>query len=310
MTRPGAGADGAPTPPSRPEGAVSWRELWADAAALLDGAEGIDDPLREARWICEHASGEAAGDFDAILGEWVAQRPGLAVRDALVRRLEGEPLQYVLGRWAFRRLDVLVDRRVLIPRPETELLVEAVLGWAARRGAPICIADLGTGSGVVGLSLAAELPRDAAEVWLTDSSAGALEVARANLAGLGLAGAAVRVVQGDWWAALPASLRGALDVVVSNPPYVAAGDPALAASVRDWEPHGALYAGADGLDAVRAIAAGAPEWLAPGGLLALEIGATQADAVRAILTDAGLVGVEIRPDLAGHPRIALATRAA
>ncbi len=294
------------TPP--PDGALTWRELWADAAALLDGADGVGDALREARWICEDASGESGAAFDAILGEWVAQRPGLAVRDALVRRLEGEPLQYVLGRWAFRRLDVLVDRRVLIPRPETELLVEAVLDRVARRAAPVRIADLGTGSGVIGLSLAAELPRGAAELWLTDASSGALEVARANLAGIGLAGADVRIVQGDWWAALPATLRGTLDAVVSNPPYVALGDPALAASVRDWEPHGALYAGADGLDAVRAIAAEAAAWLAPGGLLALEIGATQADAVRGILAAAGLVGVEVRPDLAGHPRIALATR--
>mgnify|MGYP003352128771 CR=1 FL=1 len=93
------------TPP--PDGALTWRELWADAAALLDGADGVGDALREARWICEDASGESGAAFDAILGEWVAQRPGLAVRDALVRRLEGEPLQYVLGRWAFRRLDVL-----------------------------------------------------------------------------------------------------------------------------------------------------------------------------------------------------------
>jgi release factor glutamine methyltransferase len=297
---------------------MSWRELWADAAALLDGVEGVGDPLREARWICEHASGASGAEFDAALGEWVAQRPGLAVRDALVRRVEGEPLQYVLGHWAFRRLEVLVDPRVVIPRPETELLVEAVLEWqrggravrgdAPRDGAPLRIADLGTGSGVVGLALATEMPRGAAEIWLTDSSTGALEVARANLAGIGMAGAEVRVVQGDWWAALPESLRGRLDVVVSNPPYVALDDPALAAGVRDWEPHAALFAGPDGVDALRAIAAGAPEWLAPGGLLALEIGATQAEPVRALLAAAGLVDIQIRADLAGHPRIALATR--
>src|SRR5438105_5970876 len=136
----------------------------------------------------------------------------------VARRAAGEPLQYVLGRWAFRTLDLMVDRRVLIPRPETEQVVEVALAEARRLHARIA-ADLGTGSGAIALSLAAELP--GVDVWATDVSADALAVARANLAGIGtFAAARVRIQEGDWFGALPPELRGRLDIVVSNPPYI------------------------------------------------------------------------------------------
>jgi release factor glutamine methyltransferase len=151
------------------------------------------------------------------------------------------------------------------------------------------------------------LPITGVEVWATDVSADALDVARANLAGLGRPGANVRIARGSWFAALPPELRGHLDLAVTNPPYVAEGDE-LDPAVRDWEPPGALLAGADGLDHLRAIIAGAPTWLAPGAALVAEIGAAQGGAVAELATGAGLTGVEVRQDLAGHDRILLARR--
>lgn len=285
------------------DGTITWRELWAETERL------VGDRHR-ARWLCEEACGAEGDEFLAVLDHPATERT-VAHLDAMVARVRaGEPLQYVIGHWAFRHLDLLVDRRVLIPRPETELVVDRAIAALAGRSRPLLIADLGTGSGAIGLALAAELAHDGLAVWLTDASAEALHVARANVAGIGRAGAAVHVVEGSWFDPLPVGLRGRFDLVVSNPPYIAEGDPAVEAAVRDWEPAGALYAGADGLDAVRAIVADAPAWLAPGGVLLLEIGATQGPAVAELLAAGGFVDVEIVPDLAGHDRIAQAKRAA
>jgi release factor glutamine methyltransferase len=224
----------------------------------------------------------------------------------VARRRGGEPLQYVMGHWAFRRLDLLVDRRVLIPRPETELLVEVALELAASQPDPLVVADLGTGSGAVALALADELfPRPVA-IWACETDEAALDVARANLAGVGRAGTTVRMALGWWFEALPPELAGELALVVSNPPYLADDDPAVELPVRDWEPAGALFAGPDGLDALREVIAGAPAWLRPGGALMCEIGAGQGRAVAALAEGAGLVDVEIRPDLAGLDRILVA----
>jgi release factor glutamine methyltransferase len=292
------GDDTAATAPDRASGdTVTWRQLWAETTALLDDRSA-------ARWVCE-----AAGSFDddellRCLDEPATERM-VAHLDAMVaRHRAGEPLQYALGRWAFRRLDVMVDHRVLIPRPETEIVVETALSLVGRR--PVLAADLGTGSGVIGLSLAAELPLTGTTVWLTDVSVDALDVARANLAGIGRAAANVRVAEGSWFDALPAEVEGRLDLVVSNPPYIAVDDPEVEPSVREWEPHLALFAGDDGLDAYRQIVAAAPRWLAPNGWLVLEIGHTQTDAVIGLMSDAGLAEVAVHPDLAGHPRVATA----
>jgi len=156
-----------------------------------------------------------------------------------VRRESGEPLQYVLGSWAFRSLELMVDPRVLIPRPETEQVVEVALGEIRRHRRPV-VADLGTGSGAIALSVVAEVA--GAQVWATDTSEAALAVARANLAGLaGMAATRVRLARGSWFSALPAELRGRLSVVVSNPPYVADAEVAsLPAEVAEWEPREAL----------------------------------------------------------------------
>lgn len=279
--------------------ASTWREVLADTVEALANE-------REARLLCEHAAGLDASSFAAAMREPVTQRMALHLQAMLRRRLAGEPLQYVMGRWAFRHLDLLVDPRVLIPRAETEEVAEVALD-AARKAGPGCVVvDLGTGSGAIGLSVAFELPPDSATVWITDVSSDALDVARANLAGIGRAGARVRVAQGDWYSALPESLRGNVDVIVANPPYIAHGDPEVDEVVARHEPHAALFSGDDGLAALRSIIIGAPRWLRTGGTLVMEIGHRQADAVREMCTTAGLRNVEVRRDLAGRDRIVTA----
>ena len=279
-------------------GVVTWAELLAESSAALG------DP-REARWICEQAGGFSAAELAGSRDEAVRTAMAAAVHAMVRRRCAGEPLQYVLGSWAFRRLDLLVDRRVLIPRPETEVVAGVAIELVRAAGAGATAVDLGTGSGAIGLSIARELHPVPVRTVLTDASPDALDVARANIAGLGRAGQGVEVHEGSWWSALPGDLRGAVDVAVSNPPYVAEGDPEVDESVRAWEPHAALYAGADGLGAIREIVAEAGAWLAPRGWLVLEIGWTQGPVVADLLRGAGFVDVEIRPDLAGRDRIAV-----
>ena len=284
--------------PTDADGGVTWQALVAETAAVLG------DP-HQARWLCEVASGATGEEFVRALDEPVTLGM-VAHLDAMLTRLRGgEPLQYVLGSWQFRHLDLMVDRRVLIPRPETEWVCEAALGIARSIPAPRTLADLGTGSGAIGLSLAHELPVGSTTVWLVDVSADALDVARANLAGVGRAAAAVRLAEGSWFDALPASLRGSLDLVVANPPYIADDDPEVEPAVRDWEPHGALFAGDDGLDHLRTIVASGVQWIRPGGRLVLEIGHEQGADVTALLGAAGYADIEIRPDLAGRDRVAI-----
>lgn len=285
------------------DGPVTWRALWDDTTGRVGDRQ-------RARWLCEEASGAFGDEFRDVIDEPATDRM-LAHLDAMLARLAtGEPLQYVLGHWSFRRLDLMVDRRVLIPRPETELLaglaIERARAAFDRRGSDrthvTCI-DLGTGSGAVGLSLAFEMPRGAAEVWLTDASPDALDVARANAAGIGIAGGGVRFAEGSWFDAVPERLRGEVDVIVSNPPYVADGDPDVEAMVRDWEPSLAVYSGSEGLEAHRTIVAGAVQWLRGGGSLLLEIGSRQGPLVAGLFAAAGLVDVEVHRDLAGLDRI-------
>ena len=282
---------------------ITWGELLQVTAVELGNEQ-------EARWLCEHASGFDRVELDAARDEVVSQRCGVALRAMVARRLTGEPLQYVMKSWAFRYLDVLVDNRVLIPRPETEVMVQAALDLAremiSKTNSKLRVADLGTGSGVIGLSLASELPRGSNEVWLTDLSADALEVARANLAGLGLINGDVRVAHGSWFAALPSELKNSFDLIVSNPPYIALYDPSVESSVLNHEPHLALFAGSDGLDAYREIVSHSGEWLATDGWIVLEIGHQQGDAVRELLAQNSFKQIEIRKDLAGRDRIALA----
>ena len=301
------------------DGTVSWRDLLAETEARLSAA-GL--PAREARWIVDEASGAAStAELDGP-----ASARGVAHLDAMVeRRLGGEPLQYVLGRWAFRTLDLMVDRRVLIPRPETEVVAGLALLEVDRRAAggheggrsgggvgdgPVLVADLGTGSGAIGLSIAAERTRS--QVWCVDVSTDAVAVARANCAGLGRPAQRVVVSEGSWFDGLPGDLAGRLDVVVSNPPYVAP-DEVLPDEVAHWEPNMALFSPGDGSPGdgtadLRTLVDGAPAWLAPGGALVLEMAPDQTEAMVAHAEMAGYVDVAVHPDLAGRDRALVARR--
>ncbi len=219
----------------------------------------------------------------------------------LQRRAKREPLQYIEGEAHFRDLRLRVDRRVLIPRPETEQLVQRVLDWAAGRTA-LAAADVGTGSGAIALALATEGPFRL--VVATDVEPGALDAARANHAHAA-PGAPVEFRAGDGVEPL---LGERFDALVSNPPYIGTGERAsLDAEVRDWEPATALFAGADGLDVVRRLVVDAPRVLRAGGLLALEIGETQGAATAELVRAAGRFGEpRVEKDLAGRDRIVLA----
>jgi release factor glutamine methyltransferase len=277
--------------------AVTWRILLNETIEVLG-----ERP--QARWICETACGLDGDEFLAELDEPATERM-VAQLDAMVARYRaGEPLAYVMGHWSFRTIELMVDRRVLIPRPETEMVAGRALELARGVADQRRVVDLGTGSGAIGLSLAAELPLTGTEVWLTDYSTDAVDVARANAVGLGRAAANVRVCHGSWFDALPIDVRGEIDVVVSNPPYIAHGDAEVAESVLEYEPHSALFAGEHGLDDVRVIARDARDWLRSGGWLVMEIGYQQGDAVKALLEGFGFVDVAIANDLTGRPRIA------
>jgi len=282
---------------------LRWRELRRESVERLRAA-AVDDPEQEVQWIVERASGRSAAEQAAALDDPVTEREVRFVDGMVARRTAGEPLQYVLGRWGFRTLDLYVDRRVLIPRPETEVVAGLAIEALVALDRPALAVDLGTGSGAIALSLAAERWPHVG-VWATDRSPDALEVARANLAGLGRRAAVVRLAEGDWFAALPGDLRGRIDVVVSNPPYVAAVEP-LPPQVSDWEPAAALVPGPTGLEAVERLVADAPAWLAPEGTLVLEIGETQGDAVLALARAAGFSAADVHPDLAGRPRALVA----
>ena len=271
---------------------------------LVRGLAGVvDGPA--ARWLVEAAVGAPARG--EVLAEEVTERMVHHLDSMVARVRAGEPLQYVVGSWSFRHLDLAVDPRVLIPRPETEEVAGVAIALATAVPGVRRVADLGTGSGAIGLSLAVELPLEGTEVWITDIDPDALEVARANLAGIGRPGRNVRVALGSWTDALPDG--PIFDVIVANPPYIADDSPDVDDVVRRHEPARALFAGPDGFDAIRTIVAAAPAHLRPGGGLVLEIGFDQGAAVADLMEAAGLIDVEIRPDAAGYDRIAIGRRA-
>lgn len=226
------------------------------------------------------------------------------VRDAAERLRRGMPIQYAVGKAAFRHLTLQVDPRVLIPRPETELLVDLVL--AAQRGGKGTVVDVGTGSGAIALALAAEGGFE--RVIAIDRSPDALDVARANLAAIPEdRRARLDFREGDLLAPLGDER---VEVVVSNPPYISPAEARdLPALVHDWEPHLALFADDDGMAAIRALVPQAARALVPGGLLALEVDARRVDlAMAAVAADARFTDVEHRLDLTGRPRMVVARR--
>lgn len=297
------------------------------AAALAEAAETLratsPTPRLDAELLLAHALGWTRA---RLLAEGRTPLPPDApdtLRALVARRAALEPVAYLVGHREFYGLDFEVDRRVLVPRPETELLVELALGFAGRRfaagdtdttekraGSPppparpstsapsvLSVADIGTGSGCIAVALAAHLPH--AHVYAVDISAGALDVARRNAARHGVAGR-VTLLQGDLLAPLP----GPVDLLVSNPPYTVLGE--IDEGVRRHEPRGALDGGPDGLALYRRLLAGAPAHLRPGGAALLEIGAAQGPAVAALgRTAFPQAQIEIHKDLAGHDRVVM-----
>jgi len=290
-----------------------------ETAAALTPVVG-DRAAVEARWIVCEASGFDPAELVLAADEPAPNRGVHTVDEMVARRVRGEPLQYVLGSWEFRGIDLMVDPRVLIPRPETEVVAGIAIDELARTGArtgkgdpwsagltEYAIADLGTGSGALALALVTALP-DAA-VWATDASLDALAVARANLSSIGFAATRVRIVHGSWFDALPLELRGELRLVVSNPPYVSESEFAeLPTEVAAYEPTGALVSGPTGLECLEVIVRDAPQWLAPDGVLVCEHAPHQADSARALAHAAGFTQVDTRADLTGRARALVARR--
>jgi len=293
----------------------------ADRADLVAHVAARVGSAQEAAWIVEHVERSGPVGTDGVAGI-----RGLAL-DLADRRAEGEPLQYVLGTWPFRSLELVVDRRVLIPRPETEQVVEAALAELVRLktaqpvgGDPLVCVDLGTGSGAIALSLALEGPAAGAsvEVWATDRSPDALDVARANQALLAAldpdAAARVSLVAGSWFDALPSQLARRVDLIVSNPPYVSVEDFAgLDPVVREWEPVEALVAprgrsGVAGMADIEHVVAGADRWLRPGGALVVELAPSQAYGAIDAARRAGFIRVGTARDLFGRMRMLVAER--
>ncbi|HSK50898.1 MAG TPA: peptide chain release factor N(5)-glutamine methyltransferase [Solirubrobacterales bacterium] len=274
------------------------------AAVDAFAAAGIEDPRLDAEVLLAEASGCDRAALIADAGAEIEPAAGRTFAEMVRRRLRREPVAYILGRKGFRRIELAVDRRVLIPRPETEMLVELALELRPAR-----VLDLGTGSGAIALAVADELPD--AEIVATDTSPAALEVARANAERLGLGGR-VRFLE----ASIPEGEH--FDLVLANLPYIAEEDwAALAPELRDWEPESAFRAGPDGLDAIRWLLSEdsvrrlwpeTPQVTTGASVLALEIGEGQAPEVERLLRGAGFPGVEIRLDLAGIERIVVGRR--
>jgi release factor glutamine methyltransferase len=275
------------------------RDLLAQIAARL-GAAGIENARAEAWLLLAAATGRERVALIAGAPEMLTAEQQARLEEVVRRRCAREPLAYVIGEKEFWSLSFEVGPAVLIPRPESETLVEAVLAQLSARDRPLRLLDLGVGSGCLLLALLSELP-EATGLGVDDSPA-ALALARRNAERLGLAGRA-DFRHGHWGE----SVRERFDLIVSNPPYVAERDwDALQPEIREFEPKAALVAGPDGLAAYRALAPECTRLLAQGGVCALEIGFAQGDAVAALLAAEGLALAERRRDLAGIERCLIA----
>ncbi|MFM8332724.1 MAG: peptide chain release factor N(5)-glutamine methyltransferase [Candidatus Methylumidiphilus sp.] len=252
-----------------------------------------DTPRLDAEVLLAQATGKTRTYFRAWPEKQLTAAEQSLFQTRLAERLHGRPIAHIVGSREFWSRDFWVTADTLIPRPDTELLVELALARVAP-DAVAHIADLGTGSGAVAVTLALELPQ--AHVTALDISLAALNVAERNAAHWGAK--TIRFVQSDWFAALPTGER--FDLIVSNPPYIAAADPHLSQGDLRFEPLAALASGADGLDAIRRIVSAAPAWLKPGSWLLFEHGWDQAAAARGLLAAAGFVQVESFVDLQGH----------
>lgn len=273
------------------------RQLLADAATALPGVEG----RHEAELLLLHVLDKPRSWLFAHTTHPVADADMAAFQTLLARRVAGEPVAYLLGHRGFWTLDLAVSPATLIPRPETELLVEQALARLPDDGRPLRVADLGTGTGAVALAIAAERPQ--ALVVATDLLGPTLAVAVGNAQRNGIGNVSFR--RGSWYRALG---QDRFDVIVSNPPYIRADDVHLQQGDVRFEPPPALASGEDGLDAIRIIAAGASDHLVPGGWLLVEHGWHQGAEVRGLFSAAGLEAVATVADLEGRDRVSLGRR--
>ncbi|MEZ5414380.1 MAG: peptide chain release factor N(5)-glutamine methyltransferase [Opitutaceae bacterium] len=264
------------------------------------GGKGVENPRLNAELMVGHALGLKRMQLYLQFERPLAESELEAIRGYLRRRGQREPLQYILGETDFLGLALKTDRRALIPRPETEYLVSLLtekMGASPRR-----VLDLGTGTGAIALALATHWPE--AQVLATDVSTDALALAQENVGQVGLGGR-VQLLQSDWYQQLPADAR--FDLIVSNPPYLSdrETDETLV-EVKNFEPRIALTPGGQGLESIQRIIAGAPAHLNEGGLLAMETGIAQHEAIAGLLVTAGFSRHEFLPDLTGRPRFAWA----
>ena len=290
---------------------------------IIDAVTGAETRLREARLRKVDVTDSPRLDAEVLLADLLDleraqliaayndeldKKSGAEYLLRIERRLRGEPVAYITGKKEFMGYIFRVDRRALVPRPETETLVEHVVESIKSGDCDgSVIADIGAGSGCIAISLALLLPD--AQIHATDASRDALELTRQNAELLGVADRIV-IHEGNVCSALPESLKGSIDVLVSNPPYISDADYlALDKGIRDFEPIMALKGGPEGLDVFRLIAAEAGDFLKSGGLLAIEIGHDQAEVATAILQETGsFTPPVIIPDLAAHPRVITAIR--
>jgi release factor glutamine methyltransferase len=273
------------------------RALLEDTTAALAAAPSIENPSVEARWIVERVVGKSHAElvgFDPELSPEVVAEVEAFVR----RRKSGEPLQYIIGLAGFRTLELEVGPGVFIPRPETEVVAGRAMDLLPQAGT---IVDVGTGSGAIALAVAIERPD--ASVFATERSAEALSWARRNAERLSLT---VHFMHSAYLDELPESLKGVVDVVVSNPPYIDRAEQGrLPVNVVEHEPHEALFSSHDGLTDIQRIAEDARNWLTPEGWLVMEIGETQGSAALAVLNDLGYRSASVDVDLTGRDRVAI-----
>lgn len=274
------------------------RDLLAQGAERIGGA----DARREAELLLGHALQRDRAWLFAHARDAVEASAQAHYFEAIARRHAGEPVAYVTGQRGFWNLDLAVTPAVLVPRPETELLVEVALA-SLPSDRDLRIVDLGTGSGAIALALASERPR--ARLVAIDASEDALAVARGNARRNEITNVEFR--QGDWYAPVAGER---FDLIASNPPYIAESDPHVTRGDLRFEPRLALTSGVDGLDAIRVLAAGATRQLQPGGWILVEHGFDQGEAVRRLFADAGLVEIATRQDLEARDRLCIARRPA
>lgn len=267
------------------------------AQRLLEAANSLpgESPRADAELLLARAVGQPRSWLYAHSDAVLSDEQASSFRTLLERRRRGEPVALILGTREFWSMELIVTADTLIPRPETELLVELALRHLPAQSHSRVL-DLGTGSGAIALALAHERPL--AEVTASDADARTLAVAQKNAARLGLG--RVRFLLGNWFSAVRDER---FDVIASNPPYIADGDPHLLQGDLRFEPRAALASGSDGLDALRAIAAAAPRYLQPDGWLLLEHGFEQGGAVRAFLQSAGFADIATNADMEGRDRV-------